>query len=246
MKDQGFEHGNVLNLQRLLLNRYKPKVAVLHDFDGEYGHGAHMLNTATFIEAVENPTDGLYLPEKIYVHLYKENPLTLDIDSPLDAFGGKTAFQVSQEAFGFHKSQHWTWFYNWIYGKTGNITKASQIKSYNPANYGLYYTTVGEDSGIGDMLEHVKTYAEVRAEEEAGAPSPASGRRSPKAIGKGTGRGGRGTSGSGGARSRAACRRRTRKESKPHGLGFQSHRSSRFGSYLIPLYPAEAAAPVNS
>lgn len=167
LKDQGFEHGNVLNLQRLLLNRYKPKVAVLHDFDGEYGHGAHMLNTATFIEAVENPTDGLYLPEKIYVHLYKENPLTLDIDSPLDAFGGKTAFQVSQEAFGFHKSQHWTWFYNWIYGKTGNITKASQIRSYNPANYGLYYTTVGEDSGIGDMLEHVKTYAEVRAEEEA-------------------------------------------------------------------------------
>lgn len=151
----------------MLLNRYKPKVAVLHGFDGEYGHGAHMLNTATFIEAVENPTDGLYLPEKIYVHLYKENPLTLDIDSPLDAFGGKTAFQVSQEAFGFHKSQHWTWFYNWIYGKTGNITKASQIRSYNPANYGLYYTTVGEDSGIGDMLEHVKTYAEVRAEEEA-------------------------------------------------------------------------------
>ena len=167
LESQGYAHNNILNLQRIFLTRYKPKVAVLHDFNGEYGHGAHMLNTATFIEAVENPSEGLYLPEKIYVHLYKENPLTLDIDSPLEAFDGKTAFQVSHEAFGFHKSQHWTWFYKWIYGKNGEITKASQITSYNPAKYGLYYTNVGEDTGINDMLENVKTYGEMQAEEDA-------------------------------------------------------------------------------
>lgn len=166
LQGQGFEHANILNLQRIFLNRYKPKVAILHDFKGEYGHGAHMLNTATFVEAVENPTNGLYLPEKIYVHLYKENPLVLDIDTPLESFDGKTAFQVSQEAFGYHKSQHWTWFYKWLYGKNGNITKASQIKSYNPANYGLYYSSVGEDTGTNDMLENVKTYGELQAEEE--------------------------------------------------------------------------------
>lgn len=163
---QGFVYENVLNLQRLFLNRFKPKVAVLHDIDGEYGHGAHMLNTSSFLEVVENADEDQFVPEKMYIHLYKENPLTLDIDTPLDYFDGKTAFNVSQEAFGFHKSQHWTWFKNWIYGKNNTITKSSQIKTYNPAEYGLYFSSVGADTGIGDMLENVVTLADRKAIEE--------------------------------------------------------------------------------
>lgn len=165
-EEQGFSHENILNLQRIYLNRFKPKVAVLHDIDGEYSHGAHMLNTASFLEVVENADSNQFVPEKIYIHLYKENPLTLDIDTPLDYFDGKTAFQVSQEAFDYHKSQHWTWFKGWLYGKNDNITKSTQIKTYNPAEYGLYYSGVGADSGIGDMLENIVTVAEQKAEEE--------------------------------------------------------------------------------
>ncbi len=163
---EGFIYENVLNLQRLFLNRFKPKVVVLHDINGEYGHGAHMLNTSSFLEVVENADSEQFVPEKIYIHLYKENPLTLDIDTPLDFFDGKTAFNVSQEAFGFHKSQHWTWFKGWLYGKNTTITKSTQIKTYNPAEYGLYSSSVGEDTGIGDMLENVVTLADKKAIEE--------------------------------------------------------------------------------
>ncbi len=149
-----------------LLENYKPLVVVLHDFNGEYGHGAHKHSTQSFLETVQNSSG--YVPQKIYVHLYSENTITLDIDTPLDYFDGKSAFNVSQEAFGFHLSQHWTWFYSWLYGTSKElsdgenfpITKSTQINSYNPAEYGLYFTSVGSDSGQNDMLENIVTYAE--------------------------------------------------------------------------------------
>ena len=165
LASKGISHEDIVAFQRGLLDKYKPLVVVLHDFDGEYGHGAHMLNTATFVEACENAESGEYVPEKIYIHLYEQGTLTLDIDTPLDEFGGKTAFQVSQDAFRFHKSQHWTWFYDWIYGKSGNVTLSSQIKSYNPAKYGLYFSSVGADTGKNDMFENVETY-DVRIQKE--------------------------------------------------------------------------------
>lgn len=163
LKNHGFEYDDLIEFQRNLLEKYKPLVAVLHDFNGEYGHGAHMLNTETFIKAVESASSNEFTPEKIYIHLYGENTVNLPIDEPLDCFSGKSAFNVSQEAFGFHKSQHWTWFYNWIYGNNTAITKASQIRSYSPLNFGLYYTRVGYDTKSNDFFENVPTYKERRA-----------------------------------------------------------------------------------
>ena len=169
LQRQGFDEAALVDFQRSLLETYRPQVAVLHDFYGEYRHGAHMLNTKTFVQACESAGESDYVPAKIYVHLYSENPLVLPIDEPLEEYGGLSAFQVSAEAFRFHKSQHWTWFYTWLYGKNGQITKASQIRSYNPAKYGLYYSAVGADSGAGDLLEHIEPYAvkERRAAEQA-------------------------------------------------------------------------------
>ncbi len=158
---QGFDKTAIEDYHKMLLEKYKPLVVVLHDFDGEYGHGAHKLATKSFVEAVESGVSE-HTPEKIYVHLYPENKITLDIDTPLNNLGGKTPFQVSQEAFGFHKSQHWTWFYSWIYGKNSDITMSSQIRSYNPANYGLYFSSVGNDTS-NDILENVTTYSDRRA-----------------------------------------------------------------------------------
>ena len=163
LESKGFSYNDVLEYQRNLLNKYRPLIVVLHDFDGEYGHGAHMLNTASFIEVCSNTTDEQYLPEKIYVHLYGENKIKLNIDTPLDVFNGKSAFNVSQQAFGYHKSQHWTWFYKWIYGSNNNLLTSSQIRSYNPAEYGLYFSSVGADTGTNELTENVITY-DVRAE----------------------------------------------------------------------------------
>ena len=92
------------------------------------------------------------------MHLYDENPIVLDIDTPLEEFGGLTAFQVSQRAFRHHKSQHWTWFYEWLYGKNDHKTSSSQIRTYHPNRYGLYFSRVGEDIEKNCMLENVTLY----------------------------------------------------------------------------------------
>ena len=139
------------------IERFKPLVVVSHDLDGEYGHGTHVLTAAALIEAVEK-TDSV---EKLYLHLYEENPIVMNFDIPLETFGGKTAYEVSCDGFSCHKSQHWTWFYKWIYGSEESpITKASQIRSYSPCKYGLYYTKVGTDTIGGDFFENVDTYEE--------------------------------------------------------------------------------------
>lgn len=161
------------------IRRFKPLVAVGHDPNGEYGHGMHMVYTDLLVKSLEMTNDPACFPEsaekygtwelpKLYLHLYEENPIVIDYDQPMEVFDGLSAFQVTQQ-YGFpcHKSQQWTWFYGWIYGKNEQITKASQIKTYNPSNFGLYHSTVGEDVEKNDFLENVTTYAEQeRLEQE--------------------------------------------------------------------------------
>ena len=92
----------------------------------------------------------------------------MDWDVPLERLGGMTAFEVSQKlGYPCHKSQQWTWFTRWINGKNSPITKASQIATYNPREYGLYRSLVGADVAKNDFLENIVTYAEQeRIEQE--------------------------------------------------------------------------------
>ena len=93
-----------------MLRRFKPQVAVSHDFNGEYGHGMHKLNAAMMKRAVEISGDksffsetaekyGVYTPKKLYVHLYGENKIVMDYDTPSEFFGGKTPFEMSKLGF---------------------------------------------------------------------------------------------------------------------------------------------------
>ncbi len=172
----GFTKEEIIDFQVEMLRRFRPLVVIGHDFDGEYSHGQHMINAETLTEALPLAADESYHTEsasrygvwdtpKCYIHLYEENEIVMDWDIPLEKFGGKTAFEMTQEGFMFHKSQHWTWFYGWIFGKNGNkITKAAEIKKHSPCEYGLYRTKVGLDTGIGDMFENLMTYGELEAE----------------------------------------------------------------------------------
>ena len=158
------------------IRRFKPLVAVSHDLNGEYGHGTHCLAARALMEASERCTDelfrsesvqeyGVWSPEKVYLHCYEENPITLDWDIPLDSFGGKTAFQMSQEAFLCHESQQiFPRFTNWIFGRSNELTRAKEIELYSPCEFGLYKTAVGADTEGGDFFENVKTYAEQEDE----------------------------------------------------------------------------------
>lgn len=161
------------------LRRFKPQVVVGHDINGEYYHGMHMVYTDSLIKVLDlsnDPTQftdsaekyGVWDVPKTYLHLYDKNKVVIDYDTPLESWDGLTAFEVTQK-YGFtcHKSQHWTWFYRWIYGSGIEITKASQIKTYNPCLFGLYRSTVGEDVLKNDFMENIVSYGEQeRLEQE--------------------------------------------------------------------------------
>lgn len=161
------------------LRRFKPLTVVGHDVNGEYGHGMHMVYADLLMQAVDISADEAQFPElaqqyglwdvpKTYLHLYETDPIVLDYDTPLESFDGLTAFQVTQK-FGYpcHESQQYTWFTGWINGKTAPITKATEIATYNPCNFGLFRSTVGADVEKNDFLENIITYAEQeRLEQE--------------------------------------------------------------------------------
>ena len=160
------------------IRRFKPLVAVGHDLNGEYGHGTHRIYAELLTKALDLANDPKAFPDsavqygtwqisKLYLHLYEENPITLDYDQPLEHFGGMTAFEVTQKlGFPCHETQ-FADFRSWLYGKSNEITQATQIKKYNPCKFGLYYSNVGEDVAKNDFLENITTYAEQeRLEQE--------------------------------------------------------------------------------
>ncbi len=131
----------MLDYQKGLIERFKPQVVVGHDVNGEYGHGVHMLNTHLLLQAIKETE---YTPKKLYLHLYDLNPIILDVDTPLENFGGLTAFEVATNSFAHHASQS-------IYYE---VKKSSW---YDIRKFGLAHSTVGIDMGH-DMLENITTY----------------------------------------------------------------------------------------
>ncbi len=165
----GISYDSVVAYQVEMLRRFKPDVVVGHDVNGEYGHGQHRYNTDTLRKALEVSADAAQYPQsaaqygtwdvpKTYLHLWAQNPLTMNYDTPLDYYGGRTAYEVSKAGYAKHFSQQYTWFTGWLKGSSwAPYTKALQITTYSPLKYGLYRTTVGWDTGINDMFEHIVT-----------------------------------------------------------------------------------------
>ncbi len=147
------------------LRRFQPLVALGHDIEGEYGHGQHMVYADLLMEASEITADPAQYPEsaqrwgtwdtpKIYLHLYKENPIVLDWDQPLSSFDGMTAFEVSRDlGFPCHKSQYSDFLWYMTQAKT-----AAQFWEYSPCEFGLYRSTVGPDVEKNDFLENLATF----------------------------------------------------------------------------------------
>lgn len=150
-----------------IIRRFKPLVIVGQDFNGEYGHGGHMITSAAIADAVEISNDASAYPEsaneygtwdvpKTYIHLYPERSLKLDCRRQLSNFDNKTVLEVASEGYLKHASQQWCWFY------------VSDDYEYSCALFGLYRTTVGDDVEKTDILENLTTYEEqARIEEES-------------------------------------------------------------------------------
>ena len=160
-----YDRRRIEEYQVELIRRFKPEVVIAHDINGEYGHGTHMLNTDCLIRALSMAADKTAFPEsareygtfsvsKTYIHLYPENSIVLDVDTPLKSFGGKTAYETAQEAFARHKSQQ-QWF---------SVEKSGP---YDCRLFGLYSSRVGPDSQSADMFENITTFSDDKPE-----PSP--------------------------------------------------------------------------
>jgi LmbE family N-acetylglucosaminyl deacetylase len=152
--EQRYGYDNVLKYQVELIRRFKPEVIIGHDLNGEYGHGMHQLNARTLAAALDITGDktqytdsaekyGTWVVPKTYLHLYPENTVDMEWDTPLSAFGGKTAFDVALEAFAVHYSQNW----DYTLTRTGGTECVS---------FGLYRSTVGADTpGTNDFMENI-------------------------------------------------------------------------------------------
>lgn len=184
MKNFGISEEEALKFKVEMIRRFKPQVIVGHDEKGEYSHGQHILNTYFLKKAILLANDesydeisfnkyGKWGVLKVYLHLYEQNEIIMDYDTPLDYFGGKTAYEVSKEGYSKHNTQQWTWFTKWINGNNNSFTKATDIQKYSPVKFGLYYKSIDEEDILkNDFLENITLYKEqerlekLRQEEE--------------------------------------------------------------------------------
>jgi len=168
-----YSYDDVLGYVTEQIRRFKPLVVVTQDINGEYGHGGHMLLAKAVCEAADNSGTASFKQEsadkygawdvpKTYIHLYGENKIRMDLRQPLSNMKSRTAIDVAKDAYLQHVSQQWCWFY------------VSDEYEYSCADFGLYRSTVGTDTG-NDMLENVTTYEEKkRIEEESKAAEESS------------------------------------------------------------------------
>lgn len=154
-----------------LLRRYKPEVVITHDVNGEYGHGAHRLCADVMQYCVPKAGDPTVMPElaaqygtwdvkKLYLHLYGENAITMDWNVPLTSMNGKTSLELAQQAYLLHVTQQTTDFV---------VTDAGETSC---AEFGLAYSTVGQDVFGGDFFENLAWSATPRPDGTTPEPTP--------------------------------------------------------------------------
>ena len=141
-----------------LFRHYKPEVVVTHDINGEYGHGVHKVCADIVINALKKSGEakyhkasskeyGTWEVPKCYIHLYGEEKDQVRFDwkgMKLEAFGGKTAFEVADAAWQCHQSQT-------AIGKYEVYVDGP----YDSQVFGLYRSKVGKDKEHNDFFENI-------------------------------------------------------------------------------------------
>ncbi len=185
----GYSKETITGWLALQLRRFRPLVAVTHALDGEYGHGQHMAAAEALSAAADLAADQSFVTEgysaydlpKLYLHSDTRGQILIDVyDTPFEELGGETPFAVSQKGYLIHKSQYYYDLLEWMFGTaypvsrpaTITITRADQIKDYNPRVFGLVRRGAGvpEDVKKNDIMENLLSYAEQAATTVATEP----------------------------------------------------------------------------
>ena len=152
-----------------LIREYKPVVVISHDQLGEYGHGAHCVTSDCALLAAQyaaGETDypeskavyGTWQVQRLFLHRYGTDLVTLDRSAPLSRFDGKTALELDQEGYQYYPEQY-------------PIIISDEF-GYTRAQYGLAYSAVGDtfDSASDDLFDGIS--ASLLHPTAAPEPSP--------------------------------------------------------------------------
>lgn len=115
LKDM-FQYSELLLNTVRIYRKLHPLVVFAQDLDGEYGHWQHKLTAKAAREAFSLAADPTFDPEsadqygtwqvqKLYLHLFRKNKLTVDAHAPLSFFDGRDAYDVACEAYRKHETQ---------------------------------------------------------------------------------------------------------------------------------------------
>lgn len=140
------------------IRRYKPEVVLSHDLKGENGEGVHMLTANILKEAVEQAADpakykksadkyGVWQAQKLYLHLYNENTVTMDWASKFIELDNRTPSEIARAGFNANKS---------FKAKL----KYEEGGKYDNAAFGLAYSDVGQDQDKKDLFENITESAD--------------------------------------------------------------------------------------
>jgi len=135
------------------LRQQRPLVVFTHDVNGEYGHWQHKIVSAAVLEACKLAADESYDPasaraygtwevKKCYIHLYPENPLVMDISTPLVSMGGKTALEIAGIAYAKHRTQ-----------QNGHHLIQGEKDTYAMNRFGMAYGTVEAGQDVFDNID---------------------------------------------------------------------------------------------
>ena len=136
-----------------LFRQQRPLVVFTQDVNGEYGHWQHKIVSAAVQAACKLAADESYDPyslqtwgtwevKKCYIHLYPENPLIMDISTPLASMGGKTALEVASVAYAKHRSQ-----------QNGHHLIQGEQDTYAMNRFGMAYGTVAAGEDVFDNID---------------------------------------------------------------------------------------------
>ena len=153
-----FGEQNVIDYYVELIRRFRPSIILGHDREGEYGHGAHQISSLALEQAVPLAADATFQPgtmetygvwdtPKLYLHFTQENEIWVDVQTPLEYFGGMTAFEVAHAAMLKHECQL-------QYAHRPQLECEGEFWRYDCRRFGLVRSTVGIDTG-NDIMENL-------------------------------------------------------------------------------------------
>ena len=168
LRKSGITWEKMLERQVEIYRKYKPQIVLTHSVTGEYGHSQHILCEQISTEAAMMAGNENIFPDltekygahevsKVYVHNYRGflGKTVLDLDMPLESFDGRTPYEITVTAFRKHRSQV-SGFIGWLTGPGS----AAGIGSFSPCEWGLYYSSVGEDVSSDTLFDNIELIRE--------------------------------------------------------------------------------------